>query len=148
MNKPFSIILSSFIISLAYVIYAEASIKIDMDIIYFIESSNNPLAYNKRSKARGLGQITPIVLEEYNNFHNLKFESEDLFDEIINKKISDWYMNTRIPSMIKHFKKKDNIQNRLIAYNAGINYVKTGEDIPVETANYIEKYFNLIEQRG
>ena len=33
------------------------------------ESSGNPLAFNKGSGARGLGQITPIVVQEWNNFH-------------------------------------------------------------------------------
>ena len=45
------------------------SMKVDMDNIYRIESSHNPKAYNSGSKAKGLGQITPIVLKEWNNYH-------------------------------------------------------------------------------
>lgn len=113
---------------------------VDMNKIYFIESSNNPKAYNKRSQAKGLGQITPIVLKEWNNFHpsNTVVE-DDLFNPEVNKQIANWYMNERIPAMLKYFKKEDTAMNRLIAYNAGI--ARVGKVLPKETDNYIKKYF-------
>jgi len=116
------------------------SSTVDMNKIYFIESSNNPNAYNKKSKARGLGQITPIVLKEWNNFHPSKTVVEDdLFNPEVNKQIANWYMNERIPAMLKYFKKEDTVMNRLIAYNAGI--ARVGKVLPSETSNYIKKYF-------
>lgn len=116
------------------------STTVDMNKIYFIESSNNPSAYNKRSQARGLGQITPIVLKEWNNFHpNSQVSDDDLFNADVNKQIAEWYMNERIPAMLKYFKKEDNARNRLIAYNAGI--ARVGQVLPKETDDYLKKYF-------
>ena len=63
--------------------YAEP-VKIDSNIIAYIESSNNPLAYNKRTGAKGLYQIVNICLEDYNNYHAIKYNEQDLFDERIN----------------------------------------------------------------
>lgn len=113
---------------------------VDMNKIYFIESSNNPKAYNKRSQAKGLGQITPIVLKEWNNFHpKAQVSDDDLFNADVNKQIAKWYMNERIPAMLKYFKKEDNARNRLIAYNAGI--ARVGQVLPKETDDYLKKYF-------
>jgi soluble lytic murein transglycosylase-like protein len=118
---------------------AEASQDVDMNKIYSIESSNNPEAHNVKSNARGLGQITPIVLKEWNNFNPKdKHSDADLFKSDINKKIASWYMNKRIPQMLRAKKIKDTPENRLIAYNAGISRV--GKILPRETAEYIKKY--------
>jgi len=118
---------------------SEASSDIDMNKIYSIESSNNEKAHNKSSNAKGLGQITPIVLKEWNNLHPKdKHSDRDLFNKDVNKKIASWYMNKRIPQMLKSMKKPDTAENRLIAYNAGIGRV--GKILPRETANYIKKY--------
>jgi len=119
---------------------AEAAQDVDMNKIYGIESSNNPKALNKKSKAKGLGQITPIVLKEWNNFNKKKYEDTDLFNPKANKEISQWYMNKRIPQMLRHYKKPDTLKNRLIAYNAGINYVVKSLPLPRETKNYLKKY--------
>jgi len=119
---------------------ANASI-IDMQRIAHIESSGNPLAHNKREDGRGLFQINPICLREWNNFHpREQYTPDDLFNEQINTRIAEWYMNKRIPAMIKHFGKEDTVENRIIAWNAGINYVKTGKEIPQITKNFIAKY--------
>lgn len=118
---------------------AEASTDVDMNKIYSIESSDNPKAHNKSSNAKGLGQITPIVLKEWNNFHPKESHTDnDLFNPEVNKKISSWYMNKRIPQMLKAKKLADTIENRLVAYNAGIGRV--GKILPKETADYIKKY--------
>ena len=119
------------------------SIYINMNTIKQIESSNNPRAYNKRSKARGLYQITEIVLIEYNNFNKTTYTTSDLFNPTINYTIAKWYMGARIPDMLRYFNKPITINNLLISYNAGINYVVKGLPLPTETKNYIEKYNNL-----
>jgi hypothetical protein len=116
-----------------------ASSEVDMNKIYSIESSNNPQAHNKSSNAKGLGQITPIVLKEWNNFHPKEKHSDaDLFNADTNKKIASWYMNKRIPQMLKAKGLKDTIDNRLIAYNFGIRGV--GKILPRETKQYLDKY--------
>lgn len=114
---------------------------IDMNKIYQIESSNDPKAYNQQSNARGLGQITPIVLKEWNDFHKDEvYKPNDLFNPATNRKISNWYMNKRIPQMLKYYKLPDTKKNRIISYNAGISYVKGKKQLPQETINYLEKY--------
>lgn len=115
----------------------------DLNVIKQIESSGNPKAFNKISKARGLHQITPVVVKEWNNFNpKEKYADDDMFDEAINTKVANWYMNKRIPQMLKHFKHEDNDDNRLIAYNAGIAHVGK-KQLPEETVNYIKKYKSL-----
>ena len=116
-----------------------ASEDIDMTKISQIESSNNPEAYNAKSQARGKNQITPIVLKEWNNYHKSEQHGvKDLFNEEINDKIANWYMNKRIPQMLKAKKIKDTVENRLIAYNYGIGNI--GKPLPLETRNYLKKY--------
>lgn len=120
---------------------------VDLNIIKQIESSGNPKAFNKRSEARGLYQITPVVLEEWNNLKRIPFEEDDLFDPVINQLIADWYMNTRIPAMLKAYKLPDTLENRLWAYNAGIGRVRKGE-LPEETRRYIEKYKQFAQRKN
>ena len=111
-----------------------------LSIIAIIESSNNPLAYNQKTQARGLYQITPICLKEWNNFHSSEhYTLNDLFNPQVNEKIAKWYLTKRIPQMLRYYKKPVTIENILICYNAGIKYVLKGE-IPKETKEYIQKY--------
>jgi soluble lytic murein transglycosylase-like protein len=84
-------------------------------------------------------------LQEYNNKHKHKYNPDHLFLPEINKEIARWYLNVRIPQMIKHYGKPVTKENILIAYNAGISYVKNGKMIPDETKNYIKKYWQLEE---
>ena len=114
---------------------------IDMRRIYEIESSNNPEAYNETSKAVGLGQITPVTLKEWNQFHkNEQLTEEDLYDPNTNMRVASWYMNVRIPQILKAYDIEDSIENRLISYNAGWTYAKDGKELPKETKDYIKKY--------
>lgn len=116
------------------------AIEVDMTKIMMIESSGNPNAFNKRSGAKGLFQITSICLKEYNNFHpNAKHTEDELFNPIINRKIACWYMK-RIKQMLRHYKKEITIENILTCYNAGVSYVVHGKPLPTETRQYIAKY--------
>ena len=119
--------------------------QINLNVIKQIESSGNPLAYNKSSKAKGLYQITPICLEEYNNYHEKQVAPHELFVPSINEKVAKWYLNVRIPQMLRYFKKPLTTDNILISYNAGINYVVKGKRIPLETKNYINKYKKMVK---
>ena len=122
-----------------------ASALVNMDAIKQIESSGNPSAYNRGSQARGLYQITPIVLKEYNQFNHAGYMKEDLFDPEINAIIAEWYIGKRIPAMLKYYKKEVNLTNIIIAYNAGISYVVKNKPLPIETIKYIAKYKKLME---
>jgi len=113
---------------------------IDFEKIMMIESSGNPKAYNKKSQARGLYQITPIVLREWNQYHpRMKFKDNDLFNKQVNTHIAKWYLTKRIPQMLKVYKLPLTIENILISYNAGISKTIKGK-IPKETQEYINKY--------
>ncbi len=126
--------------------------EIDINKIIQIESSGNPHAYNKRSGAIGLMQITPICLEEWNNPEILRKRGEsrntvflvDLYCGAINVYIGTWYINERIPQMLKAYGLEDTIEYRLIAYNWGIGnllkHLKGKYPLPKETRDYIRKY--------
>ena len=115
--------------------------EINMDKIAMIESSGNPLAWNKKDNSRGIFQITPICLKEYNNFHpGAEYTMDDLWNVSVSTLIADWYINKRIPQMIKHYGKEDTLENRIIAFNAGISYVVSGKPIPKITKDYLRKY--------
>ena len=119
--------------------YAEKYVNLSR--IIKIESHGNPNAYNARSNARGLCQITPICLKEWNNLHpHEKYSVNQLFNPEINKKIAEWYLNVRIPQLLKHYGKEVNIKNIIICYNAGINYVVKNLKLKKETADYLRKY--------
>jgi len=116
------------------------AVEIDLDVIAQIESSGNPLAYNSYSKAKGLYQITPICLADYNAWYSTaKIDSNALFSPKEARLVAGWYLGIRIPQMLKIKAKKATIRNILWAYNAGIGNVVKGV-MPKETKNYIKKY--------
>lgn len=115
--------------------------NIDMNRIYQIESSGNPQAYNARTKAAGLGQVTPVVLQEWNQRNpDDQHTPQELMQAPINTKISNWYANHRIPQMLNAYNIPDTVDNRLISYNAGIGTLLHKRPLPPETVNYIKVY--------
>jgi len=106
--KTIILILSLFIFSYCY---AE---EINLSKIRQIESKNNFFAYNFKSHAIGLYQITPIVLQEYNKFKSSNIISYQLFYPIINEQVAKWYLNKRIPQMLKHINNQITVRNNLI----------------------------------
>lgn len=114
---------------------------IDLGAIETIESSGNPLAHNKATGARGAYQITPICLQEWNNYHpNDTHTAEELFNYEINRKIAVWYLEVRIPEMLRYYGKPVTVRNILISYNFGIKHVVEGTALPDETKAYIKLY--------
>ena len=122
-----------------------ADYLVNLDKVISIESDWKADAYNKKSKARGLGQITPIALQDYNNLNpNDKYTYEQLDDPQINQKITYWTLTERIPQMLRHFNVPVTTDNILWSYNAGIGRVVEGK-LPEETRKYIQKYHALKE---
>ena len=128
--------------------------KINLEAIIKIESGGNPNAFNERSGARGLCQITKVCWEEFNHFKGrvpFNPKIEELFDPWMNRKVADWYLNTRIPEMLVAFNIPVTIDNILIAYNWGIGNLaklyrhERGKTLPKETADYLKKYKQLTE---
>jgi len=138
--KPYMIGLLIFMGIFFFIVRGCIAEEINLDAIAFIESNNDSLAYNQTSEARGLYQITPVCLEEYNNYNRTDYTKADLFSEGINKEIAIWYITIRIPQMLRYFNKERSIRNILISYNAGINYVVKNLPLPKETIDYIDKY--------
>ena len=120
-------------------------VEIDMSAISTIESSNDPAAYNKHSKATGMYQITPICLADYNLTHKRRFTLEQMYISEYCFIVANWYMNERIPQLLRHYKFTDTIENRLIAYNYGIGNMRRNSHLPLpkETKDYIWKYNKL-----
>lgn len=114
-------------------------VDIDLDSIIQIESGWNPSALNKKDDSRGLCQITPILLKEWNTFQKDQYTMNDLYDPQINMRIAYWYLHYRIPQMLRYYKKEVNLRNVLWAYNAGISRVLEGV-VPKITQDYFRKY--------
>lgn len=120
-------------------------VKIDLNAIAQIESGGNPKAFNARSGARGLFQITDICRRDYNiNAHQVKYDKQDLMRPEVSRRIADWYMNVRIPQLLKAFNLLDTVETRLLAYNGGIRNVKNPHD---ESVEYVEKYRDILRAK-
>jgi len=142
--------------------------------IIMIESGGNPYVVSEDSCVGMMG-ISRAVLQDWNenkcskNFSKRStnhlgqiiferedvYSFEDLFNPVINIKIGTWYINIRIPEMLKAYKIEDTILTRIASYNWGINNVKKWyrngakySQLPRETKRYYEKYLHLNKSRS
>lgn len=146
-NNLFWMFIAVIVILLGIIALANAQ-DVNMQIIRKIESNGNNKAIS-RCRAIGAYQIMPCVLQEYNDCHkdnwagqNHRLTQLDLFYYDTNFAIAYWYINKRIPQMLKWYGKPITIDNILWAYNSGIgNFIKNIK--PKETINYIKKYHKL-----
>jgi hypothetical protein len=133
-----------FLILLGFCVAVYADPCINMKSIAQIESSNNPLAYNRHSKATGLYQITPIALKDYLQYHkNSDYTLSDMFNPDKAYEVSFWLLNIRIPQLLRHYRQPVTTENILKSYNAGHTYI-TQNKFYKETENYWRAY-KLIE---
>lgn len=117
--------------------------EIQIKKIIQIESSGDPLAWNRGEDARGLMQIRSGALADWNRLHRTdRHTKDDLWDPQINVKIGSWYINVCIPRYLRHFNIPDTYQNRIVAYNAGIGTLRKGKKLTQTTKDYIRKYKN------
>jgi hypothetical protein len=120
----------------------------DMDIIVDIESSCNPDTPDSPAGARGLCQIMPKTWAECTKRMGVDWSWEvDAHDAEKSLAVGTWYINTRIPQMIKYYKLPDTFKNRIIAYSWGIGNLRkydAGEvtELRTETSDYINKYIS------
>lgn len=150
---PFVLALAVLMLTLLVCVFeAKAQVvTVDLEVIAMIESSGCKDKVSKRpgDQSHGCHQITPITLKEWNNFHPQDQHTfDDLLNDEVSYKIADWYLRERIPAMIRYYKKPVTLENILISYNAGINYVKTGKPIPEITKRYLKKYERLIHEKA
>lgn len=118
-----------------------AQVKINLDIIARIESNYDTLAINRTDGgSRGLYQIHPVCLKDYNKLNKTSYTLDDLFKKDINTRIATWMFEERIPQLLKAYHYKYTLNNVLICYNAGITFLTKKKKIPLTTVNYIRKY--------
>lgn len=99
----------------------DEDIELNINSFKQIESHGYPRAYNRRSGARGLMQIVPSVLKEWNHLHpSQEYNLDDLFNSRINVKIGTWYLDRIKNHYLPHYGIKPSIENIIIAYNWGI----------------------------
>lgn len=115
---------------------AENGIVIDMGKIAYIESSGCKNLVGDNGKALGCYQLHSGVVAEYNQYKRASYRHKDVMRKDIGFKIANWYINKRIPAMLRHYGKPDTLENRLTAYNMGIKAVIKGK----RASKYIEKY--------
>jgi len=129
-------------------------VRIDMGKVASIESSGDPRAVNPNTKARGLCQFMRPTWEEVVRKMGKDWTWEDAFDPDKNLAAANYYMNKNIPAILRSFNIPDTIETRLAAYNWGAGNVRKAyrkygdkwlEHAPMETKNYIKKYYKLSE---
>lgn len=124
---------------------AFSSTDIDMQAICQIESGCRTDAVGSAGDI-GAYQITPILLEDFNNFSALtngpQYDMEDMFDGGNNFEVAHWYITERIPFLLKTLYQPVTRRNILICYNAGIRAVVRNK-IPRTTMRYLRKYEKL-----
>jgi len=133
--------------------------EIDIPAIIQIESAGNTYAISE-DNCIGLMQLSKSVVDDFNKYSGYKSINSGWYPLPIshncnmlcngraNKDIGIWYINIRIPQLLKYYKLEDTIEARLACYNAGIGtYLKYKQGkikkLPAETINYIRKYKNL-----
>jgi hypothetical protein len=111
--------------------------------VYQIESNSNPNAVNQNTGARGLGQIMPIALKDYNQQNPQDtYQWNQMMDPQINQKVAYWTLTQRIPSMLQAYKKPVTPENVLWAYHDGIGNVQKGYKSDA-VKEYIKRYFQV-----
>lgn len=136
------LILIPYTLSAPFSFASEFNPLVDLSAIAQIESSGNPSAIGDHGKSQGLYQISQPVVSDYNQAHNTSYSIQDCLRQTISQKIASWYLNERIPSLLKHFKQPVTTETVIQAYNCGINCVVKGH-LPTITKNYLKKYRRL-----
>lgn len=120
--------------------YCTKCSSVDLNVIASIESSNNPNAVGDGGLALGLYQLHECVIKDAKRHFKCDYSHQDALNPEKAHKIANWYINAEIPRLLRHFRIPDTIENRLIAYNAGIRTLTQGRVIPKITKRYIKKY--------
>ena len=127
--------------------------EINLDYIGHIESKNKADTKDSPKGARGQYQIMRGTWSECTELMGVSWNFDtDARDPVKNRKVADFYINTRIPNLLKCYNIPDSVQARLACYNWGIGrvnkaYKKYGtgwaEHVCKETADYLRQYNDL-----
>ena len=132
-------------------------VEINLGAIIQIESSGNPLAVSPAG-CRGLCQIAKGTWCECTILMGVDWTwEEDAFDPGCNRAVGQFYINHRIPQMLRAYEIPDSEATRIGAYNAGIGRVRHlwrehGTDwlshAPRETQYYVVKYAAIMSRQA
>lgn len=115
-----------------------------MDAMVFVESSNNPLAFNRITKARGLTQITPVAWKELKRHYRSKYAGLNYRKDIYNPQVAREAGKDYLYILQKYLQSKGipvTLDNLLAAYVWGIgNLSRYGlQKAPRVVRNYIAR---------
>lgn len=113
--------------------------EVDMAKIAKIESSGCKYKVGDGGESNGCHQVSTGTLKEYNQFNHTEYTKKDLLNDAISLKIATWYIEKRIPQMLRYYGKPVDLKHKLWAYNAGIGRVVEGV-MPEKTKKYLKKY--------
>lgn len=121
--------------------------EMNLDALAMIESSNRPSAFNPKTKATGIFQITPIALKDFNSEVGSSLRLKDMYIEEKNAHVAIWTLEERIPQFIKAYNLKDDLLTRIAIWNWGIDHTikwhRAGAEfkkLPKETRDFYKKY--------
>lgn len=127
--------------------------QVNIGAIIQIESAGNPRAVSP-ARCRGLCQIAEATWKECTERMGVTWSWEtDAWDPGCNRAVGNYYINRRIPEMLRHYGINDTVTTRIGAYNWGIGnfrraWQRHGHDwlayAPRETQRYLLKYAELI----
>lgn len=128
-----------------------ASIEISPELlnaIIQVESSNNPQAFNPRTKARGLTQITPVAWKELRRHHLIKYKQLKYKQDIYNPHVAREAGKDYLYIIQKYLKAKKiplTLDHMLAAYVWGIENVSRHgiEKAPRVVKKYVSNVKNL-----
>jgi hypothetical protein len=87
-----------------------------MDAIGYVETMNNPFAYNPIEQATGIFQIRPIRLEDYNRRTGNTYKMKDLFDPEVSEKIFLYFADQIGPYNFELIARKWNGSGHMTTY--------------------------------
>jgi len=130
--------------------HASTPLHIDIDAIVPIESSGNAAAVGDGGRSVGLCQIGQAAwtecVERMGHGSDWRWP-EDGFDPGVNRVVGNYYINTRIPEMLRAYHLPDTEPMRLAAYCWGIRHVRDQyrrdggiHGFPPAVIQYIERY--------
>ena len=132
-------LVSLFLLILLVISCNKAHAEIDLSAISMIESSGGKRLIGDSNQSLGVYQINVKgALADYNKYVE-KTSPKQLLNPKKNKEIASWYLNRRIPLMLRFFKKPVTTKNILLAYNCGIGCVVENR-MPRTSEVYLAKY--------
>jgi soluble lytic murein transglycosylase-like protein len=99
------------------------------------ESSGNPDSVNPADPSRGLMQITPGALQDFNKATNRAYTFQDMFVPWMNVEVGTWYYATR-------YQRTSDRKKAFAAYNAGLGNIPAG----MSYAEKVEKYLVHVKE--